>query len=652
MRRHLSIDIETYSSIDLKTCGLHKYVESDDFEIMLISYSVDFGEVVTIDLASGEKAPAEFFEMLTDWETTKHAYNASFEIVCLSKFYSVYPAQWLCTMFLGSAFGYPLGLKAIGEALGVSKETAKDAAGTMLIKYFSCPCKPTKSNGGRSRNLPHHDPEKWALYKRYNAQDVVAEMEIYKSIRPFCDKIPQRELQRWVNDFWVNYNGIKVDSKLCESIVRMNDAVVAEAENTAKQILGVDKPNSPAVIVDYLKTKGIKATDLRAETVTELLEDNRLDREVAQLLQSRQTLSKSSIKKYYTIIKATCKDGKVKGLLQFYGAHTGRWAGRLVQMQNLKRNSLSWLDEARQLCRTGDLQTLELMGEPTEIFSQLCRTAFIPSKDKFVVADFSAIEARVLAWLANEEWVLDAFRNGKDIYCETASRMYGVPVEKHGANSELRQKGKIAVLALGYGGGSAALRAMGGRNFEMSLTDQEITVAAFRKANGSICRFWRELDEAAKSAIKYTGSLSFAGKIKMQVINKNGIAYLTIELPSGRFLFYPEPEIGTNRFGSASVTYMTDTVRGWERVDTYGGKLAENVTQAVARDCLAEAMDYVTAAFPQAEIVMHVHDEIILDAPSSVSVDEVCEVMAVRPKWAPSLPLEAAGFETSYYKKD
>lgn len=647
---HLNIDIETFGALDIKKSGLHKYIADSSFEILLISYSYDFGEVVTIDLANGERIPAEFEAWLEDPEVQKHAYNAAFEITALNRLMRTPPEQWLDTMFLGSALGFPLGLKAIGEALDLQADK-KDAAGTMLINYFSKVCKPTKANGGRQRNLPRHDPQKWELYKKYNAQDVVAEMAVYRKLAPLLRYIPEDELRRWADDYRLNARGVLADTELCRRIVDMNDRVVYRAEETSKRILKGENPNSTVALLSFFNGKGIRIPNVRAETLA-ALDRGSLDEEARTLLECRQILAKSSIKKYYAILEAAGNDDRVRGLLQFYGAHTGRWAGRLVQMQNLKRNSIPYLDDARRTSRRGDLELLELMDSPTEIFSQLIRTVFVPSKDKFVVADFSAIEARVLAWLAGEEWVLEAFRNSKDIYCETASAMFGVPVEKHGVNGDLRQKGKIAVLALGYGGGTAALRAMGGDKMGMSDNEMADTVRRWREANPKIKAFWASLDNTAKACIKRPGSVGYCGRLVLRVIRNAEWSFLVVRLPSGRCLFYPQPSIGVNRFGSASITFWTDTLKGWDMEETYGGKLAENITQAVARDCLANAMDSVASMWPEADIVMHIHDELIIDCPAHVRVDEVCDAMAIVPSWAPSLPLEAAGYEGQYYMKD
>lgn len=663
--KDLSIDIETYSSAPIQHTGSYKYIESDDFEILLFSYSIDFGEVKCIDLAQGEVIPEEIIEAIKSDSVTKHAYNASFEIHALDKVYHTGFHNWIDTMFLSLYQAMPASLDNVGKALGLEEDKAKmSITGKNLIKYFSMPCKPTIVNGGRIRNYPYHDKDKWELYKKYNRQDVVTEMEVFKHLKDSLD-IPQFEKDLFRLDLNINSNGVMVDMALVNQIIEDNTRHNDELLEEAKRISGLANPNSNVQLLEYLKRYSrLDISDLRAETVATHIRRLRAENprpRALRLLEIRQALSKTSIKKYYTIRDAVCSDNRVRGLLQYYGASTGRWAGRLVQVQNLKRNDLPNLDTVRTLAKNGDVASIEaIYGDLADVHSQLCRTAFVPKDGKkFVVADFSAIEARVLAWLAGEQWVLEAFRNGKDIYCETASQMFGVKVERHGENGHLRQKGKIAVLALGYGGGSKALVAMGGDKMGLSSEELEDIVTKYRNANKNIRRFWYNCNTAALSAIK-TGAPERVGKVIFRLtLLCDGRRALTVDLPSGRKIFYQKPHITTNRFGSESVGFysygMKPTDDGWTVAygpeETYGGKIVENITQAVARDCLAHVMLQISRS-PKAQIVMHIHDEVVLEVDTDITVEQICNLMSRPVPWAKDLPLSAAGFESSYYMKD
>ena len=661
--RHLSIDIETFSEVSLKECGLYRYIESDSFEILLFSYSEDFGEPVCVDLKQGEKLPEHIVKALNDPSVIKHAHNAVFEITAIGKFRKTDYTQWVDTMMLCAWQALPLALGAVGAALGLPEDRQKLKTGRSLIDYFSTPCKPTRANGSRTRNLPEHDLEKWKLYKEYNKQDVATEMEVYRHV---CDLLnsenfPQRELEVYRYDFSINRTGIRIDMPMVEQIISDDLRNRNRLTEEAMKISGLDNPNSPTQLMDYLRKnchlnmKNLQAENV-ASTIKGLRAENGMRPRALRLLEIRQALSKTSITKYYTMRDAACKDGRTRGLFQYYGSSTGRWAGRLVQLQNLKRNSLPALETARQFAKEGRVEEIEMVyGDLSDVHSQLCRTALVPEEGKrFVVADFSAIEARVLAWLAGENWVLDVFREGRDIYCETASQMFGVPVEKHGANSELRQKGKIAVLALGYGGGSSALKAMGGDKMGLSIDEMEDIVEKYRNANSCIRRFWWKCNEAAVKAAKECRTTR-VGKVEfgiMEFTDKRKAMY--IKLPSGRRLFYQEPHLTTNRFGSEAFGFwsVNSTTKNWGPEESYGGKLAENITQAVARDCLVEAMLRIPIGWKRGRIVMHVHDEIVLEADPSLTSDDVCQIMTRPITWARDLPLAAAGFESYFYMKD
>lgn len=653
--KHLSIDIETYSSVDITKQGLYKYVGSDDFEILLFSYAVDFGDVVTIDLAKGEVIPPEIVMALDNRDVIKHAYNAVFEWCSLNR--RIWPTpigQWRCTMLHGLYLGYPAGLEAIGDALGISSDAKKMKQGKALVKYFSSPCKPTRVNGGRSRNLPEHDPEKWELYKQYNRQDVVAEMEILKKIESF--RVPDREQALWVLDTAVNAAGIKIDIDFVTKIIELDTKNREKLLETAKNITKLDNPNSARQLMAWLEDNDAGMANLQKATVESAISMS--EGEVKEMLKLRSQLSKTSIKKYYTMLEAVCTDGRIRGLLQFYGANkTGRWAGRLVQVHNLKRNDLPALDLARQLASEGRTNELEFLYEDlSDVFSQLTRTAFIPAEGKkFIVADFSAIEARVLAWLAGEEWVLDVFRTHGKIYEAQAAQMFGVDIKKISKGNpeySLRQKGKIATLALGYQGGVNALIAMGADKMGLSEHELQEIVTRFRSANKNIARLWRDLEEGCIFALN-TGIPTAVGYLVCSLESSNGLIFLTITLPSGRKLFYPEPALKMNRFGRQALSFKTvnKTSFKWGAEDTYGGKLVENVTQAVARDCLAHSIALVANGLHE-QIVMHVHDEIVVETGPETSAEDICRVMGKPIPWAKTLPLNAAGFETQFYKKD
>ena len=665
----LHIDIETYSSVDITKSGLHKYVQSDDFDILLFAYSLNEDPVQIVDLASGEQLPEDIRNRLSDPTCIKYAYNAAFEWTCLSKKYGVLPIdQWHCVMLHGCYCGFPPGLDAVGKALGFSEDKKKMAAGKALIKLF-CNKHSTKpqqnSLWDMSRVLPEHEPEKWALFKEYCTQDVVTEMEVERRLSAW--PVPAFVQREWELDTITNEHGVRIDTELVNGALACWSNVSNALIREAKQITALANPNSPTQLTGWLQAMiGKEIPDLTKATVADLLKEAELPEEARKVLEIRQELAKTSIKKYETMKTAICNDGRVRGLLQFYGARTGRWAGRLVQVQNLPRNYIESLDAARQLTKLLRTDALRLIyGNVPDTLSQLIRTAFIPSEGNvFVVADFSAIEARVISWLAGEQWRLEAFRQGKDIYCESASQMFGVPVEKHGRNSELRQKGKIAELALGYQGGVGALKAMGADKMGLSDAELQDIVTRWREANPRIVELWKSVEEAACTALafpynddieantKYTQmcmqpNLKFAYRTDV-----NGLSMLTISLPSVRKLFYPNPKIEMNKRGFPSLTYDgLNTAHVWGRLETYGGKLTENIVQAVARDCLS-----VTLARMQLngfDTVMHIHDEVVLDVPEDkADLDYIIHIMTEPIAWAPDLPLDADGFIGSYYKKE
>lgn len=656
MYRRMNIDIETYSSVDIKKSGLYKYVQSDDFRILLFAYSFDGGAVNIIDLAQGEQLPPVLLDALTNRAVTKHAYNATFEWYSLSKYLGLTdPAAWLpqwrCTMIHGLYCGLVGGLGKVGEALGLPEDKQKNKIGSTLIQIF---CKP----GKKGRVTPQQEPQKWQLFKDYCKRDVESEMEIGRRLSAF--PVPDFVQREWEQDTRINLAGVRLDIDLAEGAIAYSTAEKDALMQAARTVTGLSNPNSPTQLKSWLERQlGTEVESLSKEAVADMLEDEELPIRVRRALELRQRLGKTSVSKYQAMVDSVCRDGRIRGLLQFYGAsRTGRWAGRLVQAQNLPRNYIEELDFARDQVKQGDVFGLQFaFGNIPDTLSQLIRTAFIPAVGHtFVVADFSAIEARVISWLAGESWRLQVFRTHGKIYEASASQMFGVPIEKiKKGNPEyaLRAKGKVAELALGYNGGSGALINMGA--LKMGLTEDELPeiVDRWRKANPNIKRLWYQLGDAAMQAIqtgKQTGThgllFSYEGDY-----NSN-LRFLTVLLPSGRKLYYANPFIGTNRFGNPSIHYYGGKTGGkWGELETYGGKLTENIVQAIARDCLAETLRRVEAAGYQT--VMHIHDEVVLDVPDNrADLDAVVELMKLPIPWAPDLPLNAAGFVGKYYKKD
>ena len=657
----LSIDIETYSSVELPKCGVYKYAETPDFDILLFGYSVDGGPVQVVDLASGETIPIEVVAALTDDTVTKWAFNAQFERICLSRWlrdhggfdntgYSIPedsvgnyldPAAWKCTMIWSAYMGLPLSLEGVGTVLGLGKQ--KLTEGKDLIRYFCQPCAPTKANGGRTRNLPRHAPDKWAAFKRYNIRDVEVEMSIQDKLARF--PVPDAVWEEYHLDQQINDRGVAIDRELVRQAIEMDARSHAELTTAMKALTALENPNSVQQMKQWFSDNGLTIDSLGKKEVMELLKTAPAELQTVLLL--RQQLAKSSIRKYQAMEKAVCADGRARGMFQFYGANrTGRWAGRIIQMQNLPQNHLSDLAEARALVRSGVFDGVELLYEDVpDTLSQLIRTAFIAKPGyKFIVADFSAIEARVLAWFAGERWRQEVFESGGDIYCASASQMFKVPVEKHGVNGHLRQKGKIAELALGYGGSVGALKAMGA--LDMGLSEDELLplVTAWRNSNPNIVKFWWEIDSAAMNAVKYHMDGEVCG---VRFCYQSGMLFIT--LPSGRRLSYVKPRLGTNQFGSECITYEgIGSTKKWERLETYGPKLVENIVQATARDILCYAMRTLSHCF----ITMHIHDELIIEADPRMSLETVCEQMGRTPPWAEGLKLRADGYETPFYKKD
>ena len=657
MHRVMGVDIETYSSVDLTEAGVYAYTEAPDFDILLISYIFDdWGEddVKTIDCFDADPdMMAEFCEALTDPQIVKTAFNANFERTCLAKWLQkpMPPEEWRCTMVKALTLGLPGNLAGAGEALGLPAEKLKDPQGKALIQFFSKPCKPTRTNGQRTRNLPEHDPAKWQLYKNYNRQDVVTEQEILRKLSIY--KTPESEQQLWALDQHMNDNGVALDIPMVEKIVAYDTRRRQELQEEAQELTGLKNPNSLAQLKRWLAEQGVEMTSVTKDTITEALRDPELPSVVRRVLEIRTALGKTSVAKYSTMLVAHCQDHRLRGILQFYGANrSGRWAGRLVQTHNLAKNSLPDLALARELAAEGDFDTMgTLFGETAFVFSELIRTAFIPSEGcRFIVSDFSAIEARVLAWIAGEEWVLEAFRAGKDIYCETASMMYHVPVEKHGANSHLRQKGKVAVLACGYQGGVGAMKRMdkGG-----SIPEDELqsVVDQWRQANSKVVKLWRTVELAARTAIEEHRTIRLKNGIAFGYINGN----LFIKLPGGRKLCYWNTRLKLDpRDGREHIIYMgvNQETKQWGETETYGGKLVENIVQATARDCLAISIERIAAL--GYNIVMHVHDEIIVDCPveDTDAMERINACMAEPIPWAPGLPLRGDGYETPFYMKD
>lgn len=656
---HLSIDIETKSSVDIGKAGAYKYAQSPDFGILLFAYSLDDSPVRVVDLACGEKIPETIRLALMDPAVTKHAYNAAFEWYCLNRAgYQTPLEQWKCTMAHGLYCGYTAGLDATGKAIGLPQEKQKLATGKALIKYFCTPCKPTKANGGRTWNLPEHAPEKWELFKEYCGQDVVTEKAILRRLEMF--PMPEEEERLWQMDVRMNAYGVRVDTSLIGGALSIHERSTEELSRKAASITGLSNPNSTAQLLGWLRGQGTELPDLRKETVAETLDNpENLPEEVKTVLEIRQQLGKTSIKKYEAMKTACCTDERVRGLTQYYGANrTGRWAGRMVQMQNLPRNYLKTLDYARKLVKAGNYEGVKaLYGNVPDTLSQLIRTAFIPSEGhKFVVADFSAIEARVIAWLAGEQWVNEVFATHGKIYEATASQMFGVPVEKivkGNPEYSLRQKGKVATLALGYQGGVNSLISMGALG--MGLTEEELPeiVDRWRQANPRIVDLWHQVGNAALAVMESAQPQAVHGLVfALEGDLLYGQSFLTVRLPSGRKLFYPKPFLKENQFGRPAVHYYTvgQQTRKWEVASTYGGKMVENIVQAIARDCLAETLKRIDARGLQ--VVFHVHDEVIIDAPMETTVEEICGLMAEPIPWAPGLILRGAGFESSYYMKD
>jgi len=643
----ISIDIETFSSVDLAKSGVYRYTESPDFEVMLFGYSVDGGAVSVVDLAMGEKIPPDILSALEDENIIKYAFNANFERICLSRMLGyetgIYldPSSWHCTMIWSAYMGLPLSLQGCGTVLNLDKQ--KLTEGKDLIKYFCVPCQPTKANGGRTRNRPADAPEKWERFKVYNARDVETEMEIQQKLSKF--PVPEYLWDEYHIDQQINDTGVSLDMTLVREAIAMDGVSGDELSSAIKSLTSLDNPNSVSQMKDWLSDNGLQTETLGKKTVAELLKT--APEHLREVLILRQQLAKSSVKKYQAMQNAVCSDGRARGMFQFYGANrTGRWAGRLIQMQNLPQNHLSDLEEARGLVRSGNYEAVKMLYEDVpDTLSQLIRTAFVAPKDKkFIVADFSAIEARVIAWIAGEDWRQKVFAQGKDIYCASASQMFGVPVEKHGVNGHLRQKGKIAELALGYGGSVGALKAMGA--LEMGLSEDELQplVTAWREANPNIVDFWWEVDSAVKKAVQNKTSTGTHG---ITFTYKSGMLFIT--LPSGRNLAYVKPKIGTNKFGTSCVTYEgVGGTKKWERLESYGPKFVENIVQATARDILCYAMKTLR----NTSMVMHIHDEIVIEADPRMSLDAICEQMGRTPPWAEGLLLRADGYETIFYRKD
>ena len=657
-KRHLSIDIETKSSVDIGKAGAYKYAQSEDFEILLFAYQLDDSKVEIVDLVQGEKIPAVIVDALSNPFVIKHAYNAAFEWYCLNRAgYKTPIDQWRCTMMHGLYCGYTAGLEATGKAIGLPQDKQKLTTGKALIKYFCVPCKPTKSNGGRTWNLPKHAPEKWELFKDYCKQDVVTEREILKRLNQF--PVPEEEEKLWQMDIMMNAFGVRVDTSLIEGALYIDEISTQKLTEEAIQLTGLQNPNSTSQLMEWLEAEtGEQVANLQKETVAELLNRDYPEK-VRRALSIRQQLGKTSIKKYVTMDNAKGEGDRVRGLTQFYGANrTGRWAGRLVQLQNLPRNYLKTLDYARETVRSKNYDRLHILyGNVPDTLSQLIRTAFIPSEgNKFVVADFSAIEARVIAWLAGEQWVNEVFATHGRIYEATASQMFNVPIEritKGNPEYSLRQKGKVATLALGYQGGTSALIAMGALN--MGLTEEELPdiVSRWRQANPRIKDLWYAVEQAALTAMTTASEQAIRGLIfRLEGDLIYGQTFLTVQLPSGRKLFYPKPFLKENQFGKMAIHYYTvgQQTRKWEVTSTYGGKMTENIVQAIARDCLAETLRRIDRLGLQ--VVFHVHDEVIIDAPMDVTVEQICDLMAEPIPWAPGLILKGAGFESKYYMKD
>lgn len=656
---NLSVDLETFSSVNLGKCGVYKYAESEDFEILLFGYSVDGSEVQVVDLAQGETIPDVVLSALTDETVTKWAFNAQFERVCLSRYLRdkginvnpgqtgkseglfLNPCSWHCTMIWSATLGLPMSLESVGAVLGLDKQ--KLTEGKNLIKYFCLPCNPTKVNGGRTRNKYFHDKEKWDLFKSYNKRDVEVEMSIQEKLSRF--PVPDFLWQEFYLDQQINDRGIGIDPLFVESAIKLDLEVKTHLVDELKRVTGLENPNSVLQMRSWLKKHGLEMESLGKKEVAKELKT--VGKELAEVLRLRQQLAKSSVKKYTAMKNAACMDYRERGMFRFYGANrTGRFAGRLVQLQNLPQNHLPDLAEARSLVKQGNVEALEMLYEDIpDTLSQLIRTAFIPRTGfKFIVADFSAIEARVLAWLAGEKWRMRVFEEGKDIYCSSASQMFGVPVEKHGVNGHLRQKGKIAELALGYGGSVGALKAMGALDMGVREDELQPLVDAWRSSNPMVTTLWWDVDRAVKQCVHEHASVRTHNIV---FTYKSG--FLIIKLPSKRCLYYVKPRVEENKYGGESVTYEgVGSTKKWERLESYGPKFVENITQAIARDILLYAMQ----TLKEYRIVAHVHDEAIIETDKSVSVQSVCELMGRTPPWAEGLVLRADGYECEFYKKD
>ena len=643
----LSIDIETYSDQPLAKTGVYRYVESPVFEILLFSYSVDGGAVQLVDLTCGEQIPTDVIAALEDDSVTKWAFNANFERICLSRYLGyptgdyLEPDSWKCSMVWAATMGLPLSLESVGSVLGLEKQ--KLTGSKDLIKYFCQPCAPTKSNGQRTRNLPAHAPDKWLAFKKYNIRDVETEMSIQARLSKY--PVPDSVWDEYHIDQEINDRGVALDMELVRQAIQMDGRSRSKLTQVMKDLTALENPNSVQQMKQWLSDNGIETDTLGKKAVADMLKTAPL--ELQKVLTLRQQLAKSSVKKYRAMETAVCADSRARGMFQFYGANrTGRWAGRIIQMQNLPQNHLTDLAEARGLVRCGDFEGVKMLYEDVpDTLSQLIRTAFVPQGDrKFIVADFSAIEARVIAWLAGEAWRQQAFVDGKDIYCASASQMFGVPVEKHGINGHLRQKGKIAELALGYGGSVGALKAMGA--LDMGLTEDELPplVDAWRQANLRIVQFWWAVDRAVMEAVRFKHTNETHG---IGFSCKSGMLFIT--LPSGRQLAYVKPKIGTNKFGGDCITYEgVGSTKKWERLDSYGPKFVENIVQATARDILCYAMKTLRCC----NIVMHIHDEVVIEADRRMSLQAVYKQMGRTPPWAKGLQLRADGYETEFYKKD
>ena len=648
--KKLSCDIETFSDVDLIRCGVYKYADSPDFEMLLFAYAADDGDVHIIDIAGGEELPEKIIQAIKSDTVVKTAYNAQFERVCLSRYLKLpegeylNPQSWYCTAVQAAELALPLSLADVGSVLGLERQ--KMTEGKELIKYFCVPCKPTKSNGNRTRNRPCHDINKWETFKKYCMRDVDVERQIADKLKMY--PIRDEEHRLYVLDQIINDRGVLVDSELAEQAVKLNSIQTTVAVEQAYMITGLENPNSVTQLKQWLKENGVEIESLSKKAVKSLADET--DGDVSEMLKLRLLMAKTSVKKYEAVIRSVCSDNRVHGMMRFCGANrTGRWSGNILQPQNLPQNHLPDLTLARDIVKDGDFEMLDMMfGNVPNVLSELIRTILIPKPNhRFIVADFSAIEARVFAWIAGEQWRIDTFKNGGDIYCASASKMFKVPVEKHGVNGELRQKGKISELACGYGGSVGALKNMGAVEMEVQENELQGLINDWRNANPHIVRFWYEVGNAAMKAIKEKTTVPLG---KLVFAYERGILF--IRLPSGRRLSYIKPRIGTNRFGGDSITYMgINSAKKWDRLETFGGKLTENIVQGTARDLLANAL--INAANAGYDTVFHVHDEIICEVPNGYgSVDELCRLMCIKTDWADGLPLNADGFECEYYKKE